>query len=107
MPTLNLAQLKKRAKDLKNQARQEAAAALTRLRHAGIDTPGRDVKLTQAQHVVAREAGFSSWPKLNEALVVDIDTFEAAEKALVRAGIDGDEAIVDHVIDTHPRIIET
>ena len=62
---LNLEQQRKRAKDLLRAVRAGSRKALSRLRTA---TDGRvaaeDVKLTDAQFVVARELGLASWREL-------------------------------------------
>lgn len=62
---LNLEQQRKRAKDLLRAARAGSREALSRLRRA---TDGRvvaeNVKLTDAQFVVARELGLASWREL-------------------------------------------
>jgi len=68
MPTtLNLEQLRNQARDLLRAVQAKNAAALARiakaLPHAAVD----DVKLAQAQTVIARENHFASWPKLKAA----------------------------------------
>lgn len=62
----NLEQQRKRAKDLIRAARDGDPGALARIRAVRSDaaTPGRSLKLADAQHAVAREASFDSWPKL-------------------------------------------
>jgi ankyrin repeat protein len=67
----DLAQQRKRAKDLLKAVRAGAAPALARFRHghprhaASSDEKIRaDAKLSDAQWVIAREYGFTSWPRL-------------------------------------------
>lgn len=58
----NLEHLKKQARDLIRDFRQGEAVAIERLRsQVAIGTKGQ---LAQAQHAIAREYGFASWPKL-------------------------------------------
>ena len=61
----NLEQQRKLAKDLIRAARAGDPAALARIRpvRPGAAVPPR-LRLADAQHAVAREAGFESWPKL-------------------------------------------
>src|SRR5689334_19163107 len=67
----NLEYFRKQAKALLRRARRGDSAALARF---GRVVPGRVVvgaqslKLSDAQLVIAREAGFSSWPKLRDEL---------------------------------------
>jgi ankyrin repeat protein len=63
LPTFaNLEQLRKQAKDLLRAHRADDADAIARVAAVLPDTP--DPRLAQAQLVVAREYGFSSWPRL-------------------------------------------
>jgi hypothetical protein len=65
---LNLEQQKKRAKGLLKAARAADASALTRMRandpNAGQRLRSRELRLADAQLVIARELGFSNWPAL-------------------------------------------
>jgi hypothetical protein len=76
---LNLEQQRKRAKDLVRAVRARDREALSRLHTA---TDGRlaadDVKLTDAQFVIARELGFASWRELRR----HIDALTAARAAM-------------------------
>ena len=76
---LNLEQQRKRAKDLLRATRAGNREALSRLQTA---TAGRvaadDVKLTDAQFVVARELGFASWLELRR----HINALTAARAAI-------------------------
>jgi ankyrin repeat protein len=76
MPSVNLEQQRKRAKDLRRaHARGDRDAAerivrhLPRARGKPVDQVlGTPFTLSEAQLVVAREAGFASWPALRKAL---------------------------------------
>jgi uncharacterized protein DUF1835 len=76
---LNLEQQRKRAKDLTRAARAGDREALSRL---SATTSGRvdgdDIKLTDAQFVVARELGFASWRELRR----HIEALTAARAAI-------------------------
>src|SRR5260221_14168336 len=62
----NLEHLKEQAKDLLRKIREGDAVAIERVRsHVSFSAPA-SVKLVDAQHVIAREYGFASWPKLKE-----------------------------------------
>lgn len=64
----NLEHLKEQAKDLLRKLQQGDAAAIERVRsHVSFSAPA-SLKLADAQHVIARDYGFSSWPKLKQHL---------------------------------------
>jgi len=66
---LNLPQLRKLAKELLRAARAGDALALARIQAVHPQT--RIYKLAHAQLVIARDAGFDSWPKLVKELETD------------------------------------
>lgn len=55
--------LRKQAKQLLRAARGGDASAMAR-----VDATKRPFQLAQAQHAIAREAGFASWPRLQDEL---------------------------------------
>src|SRR5580704_4390478 len=62
----NLEHLKKQAKDLLREVEQGDASATERFRSViSFSTPA-SLKLADAQHVIAREYGFVTWPRLKE-----------------------------------------
>jgi hypothetical protein len=63
-PRPSLVQLKHEAKDLLKAARSGGTEALSRLRDARPRLRQSGASLADAQVVLAREYGFSSWPKL-------------------------------------------
>lgn len=83
-PARHLQQQHKLAKDLIRAARAGDAAAIARLRAAFPDRAA--FKLADAQLVVAREAGFDSWPKLVRH--VEARELEAFDDALRRGDAD-------------------
>ncbi|HEY4023966.1 MAG TPA: ankyrin repeat domain-containing protein [Pseudonocardiaceae bacterium] len=63
----DLGQLRRRAKELRDAARQGEESALARFtRHLSIQPDA--VSLATAQLVIARELGFASWPRLKAAI---------------------------------------
>jgi ankyrin repeat protein len=64
----DLDQLRRQAKELRDAARSGDPGALERVARHHRSAPPGAVSLTAAQLVVARELGFSSWPKLKVAL---------------------------------------
>jgi hypothetical protein len=62
----SLEHLKKQAKDLLREARRGGTAARERLSDFVSSPAPAGFKLADAQHVVAREYGFTSWSKLKE-----------------------------------------
>jgi len=62
----NLEQLRKHAKQLLRSARKGDETALARFTSVLGALPSDSLRLSQAQLVVAREAGFSNWPSLHD-----------------------------------------
>ena len=63
-PRPSLDQLRRRAKELRDAARSGDLAALGRITAAAPATPPATVRLAAAQLAIAREHGYSSWPRL-------------------------------------------
>ena len=84
----DLDQLRRRAKELRDAARQGDAAAAERFtRHRPSGTQGA-VSLAAAQLVIARELGFASWPRLKAAIDADA-TSRREVSAFVAASVEG------------------
>ena len=107
---LNLEQQRKRAKDLRRAHREGSAEAAARIaRHlprargrVTADVLAASFTLSEAQLVVAREAGFPSWPALKRQLAPGaLDEAENRE-ALLEAAIAGDEAGVRSALARDP-----
>jgi ankyrin repeat protein len=84
----DLGQLRRRAKELRDAARQGDAMAVERLARHYSSAGGSAVRLAAAQLVIARELGFSSWP----GLVAAIDAHAASRRIagdFVAASIEG------------------
>ena len=97
----NLEYLKKQAKDLLRDFEQHQPAAIERFRSfaSGSGAP----KLADAQHVIARDYGFASWPKLKEHVEALTRELQPKEKlaAAVRAS-DADR--VARALEEHPEL---
>ena len=108
--SLNLEQQRKRAKELRRAHADGSADAAVRviaqLPRARLLSP-RDrlappLTLSEAQLVVAREAGYSSWPALKHALE-DPEAAEARERdAVLDAAITGDHSRIDAALARTP-----
>jgi ankyrin repeat protein len=68
---LDLGQLRRQAKELRDDARRGDAAATERIARHYSGTLPADVRLAVAQLVIAREQGFPSWPRLKAAVDAD------------------------------------
>src|SRR5215472_17115261 len=83
----NLEHLKKQAKELLHDYQQGEPAAIERFRSLASPSALKSPKLADAQHVLARDYGFVSWPKFKEHVESLILVLEPAEQlsAAVRA----------------------
>lgn len=70
---------------------------------AGISRP---LRLADAQWVIAREAGFDSWPKLKHALERRDATRTSNAAALVEAALDNDLPRVQTLLSTDPTLLQ-
>ncbi|MEO5575098.1 MAG: ankyrin repeat domain-containing protein [Gaiellaceae bacterium] len=87
---MDIAQLRKQAKELVKSARAGDAATLARL-------SGREPILARAQLVLAREHGYPSWAAL-------VTAAEASVDALVRAATDGRRTRVELMLAARPEL---
>jgi hypothetical protein len=104
-PAPSLEQLRKQAKELLRAHRAGDPQAVARV---GAHEPGEPLKLTGAQHVVAREHGFPSWSRLKayverlaahgadleHAYHEDLDYYEGRAYGLHASARDGTESAV-------------
>lgn len=105
----NLEQLKKRAKDLKRSHGNNTATAALRIKravprlkqYAIHEILSKPFKLTDAQFVIAREAGFASWPKLRQAMNIAEFDLVAVEEQVVKASLNGDFKLIDTIKAQH------
>ena len=108
----SLAHLKKQAKELlkeyhdgRTQARVRAGTHLPRLSGEPAGTAGTDLTLQEAQHVIAREHGYSEWARIVDA--TEPGAGLAAPIAALRKAINtGDVGGVRQVLEAHPQIVD-
>jgi ankyrin repeat protein len=99
----DLGQLRRRAKELRDAARQGDATAVERLARHYSSAPRGGVRLAAAQLVIARELGFPSWP----GLVAAIDAHAASGRIaadFVAASIDGRARRAAEIVRADPGI---
>ncbi len=86
IPGANLEQLKKQAKALLKSVKENNPHALARLERANV-TPN-EIKLSDAQRVIAHENGTASWTELKAKLESGEVAASVASEAILVAGID-------------------
>jgi ankyrin repeat protein len=99
----DLGQLRRRAKELRDAARQGDAIALERVARHYSPVPPDAVRLAAAQLVIARELGFPSWP----GLVAAIDAHAASGRIardFVAASIEGRARRAAEIVRADPGI---
>ena len=99
----NLEHLKKQAKELLRGLQERDSAATRRFRSLAGFSEGANLKLADAQHVIAREYGFSSWPKLKEHVEAIAKALEPAEMLSV-AVCASDAGKTARVLESHPEL---
>jgi hypothetical protein len=99
----NLEHLKNQAKELLRNFQQGAADAKERFASLSASYAGAGPKLADALHVVAREYGFTSWPKLKEYVESLTRILSPAESlsAAIRAS-DADKTA--RMLENHPEL---
>ena len=95
----NLEQLRKQAKELLEQYRAGLPSAVNEVRQFELSPSIEDFALNDAQRVLARAFGFSSWPKL-KAFVDGANIASFAE-----AVTSGDEGRVRSLLATRPELV--
>jgi ankyrin repeat protein len=110
---LNLQQQRKRAKELRRAhaaGQLEAAVRIARhlpgaRRHTPREILGAAFTLSDAQCVIARESGFSSWPEMKRH--IEIRERPASDlEAILDAALGGDDLRVRAAIDRHRAVID-
>src|SRR5215469_5276228 len=97
----NLEHLKKQAKDLLNQFRQQKPEAVALFRSFASSSTPDNAKLADAQHLVARDYGFVSWSKLKEH--VEFLTFTPIEQLLAAVCAQNAQR-AEQVLEAHPEL---
>lgn len=85
---LDLGQLRRQAKELRDAARGGDTGATERIARHHRGTPQGGVTLAAAQLVIARELGFPSWPKLKAAVDADLSPGRRVDD-FVTASVEG------------------
>lgn len=98
----DLAQLRRRAKELRNAGLEGEPGALARL--AAHRPAGAPVTLAAAQLVIAREHGFASWPQLRAAVEERRMSSEQKARALVVASVSGRMDRAVRLVDADPSL---
>lgn len=106
---VNLEQQRKRAKDLRRAYREGSAHAAARIiRHlprARGASPEQALRapftLSEAQFIVAREAGFANWPQLRQSAAATTD----AGERLIDAALAGNDRAVDESLARDPAAV--
>ena len=97
----NLEHLKKQAKELLNDFQQRKPEALALFRSFASSSTPESAKLADAQHLVARDYGFVSWPKLKEH--VESLTFTPLQQLLAAVCAQNSQR-AEQVIEAHPEL---
>jgi hypothetical protein len=107
----NLEQLKKQAKSLLHEAQAGEASALERFallpafsKKSVSDLRAIELALHDAQSVIAREHGFSSWNSLREEVEARTLSFDAALDEFVRCATGGASGRAERLLAIHPGI---
>src|SRR6185436_9748375 len=109
---LNLEQQRKRAKELRRGHGDGSLEAAERIVRHLPRTRGQTVAevlaspftLSEAQLVVAREAGFPSWPRLKQHIELSRLGIEGGLEALLAAAVVGDSAAVQSALAASPEL---
>jgi ankyrin repeat protein len=97
----NLEHLKKQAKVLLSQFQQGDAAAIERVRSLVSFSTPTSLKLADTQHVIARDYGFASWPKLKE----HVESLTLTPAELLSAAVSASDADrTARILESHPEL---
>jgi ankyrin repeat protein len=99
----NLEHLRRQARVLHRQLRHDDADAVARLHAVDPECIPASARLTQAQHVIAREYGFATWVRLRAHVLATTDA-EHPAKALDAAIRSGRSELVADTLARHPEL---
>lgn len=102
----NLDQLRRQAKELRDAARQGDPIAVERITRQLSPRPADSVTLAAAQLVIAREHGFTSWPKLKAAVDAAQASPRRGVEAFLAAAVEGRTRLAGRLLDADPAIGE-
>jgi ankyrin repeat protein len=100
----DLGQLRRQAKELRDDARRSEPRAVERLARHHASTPGGVVTLAAAQLVIAREFGFASWPRLKAAVEVHTAGPDGRVESFLAASIQGRMSEATAILEAVPQI---
>jgi ankyrin repeat protein len=100
----DLGQLRRQAKELRDAARRGEPSALDRVIRVYRAAPQGGVTLAAAQLVIARELGFTSWPRLKAAVESNSATPEGLAEAFVAASVERRPREAATILEAHPGI---
>ena len=100
----NLGQLRRQAKELRDAARRGDPGALDRVTRSYRVAPHGGVTLAAAQLVIARELGFTSWPRLKAAVESGSATPGQLVEAFVAASVGRRLREAAAILEAHPGI---
>jgi len=100
----NLDQLRRRAKELRDAARAGDPAACERVRRYVDLRPDAAVTLAAAQLVLAREHGFTSWPRLKAEVEARTMGTAARVEAFLAASVEGRDTQAVRLLAADPRL---
>jgi ankyrin repeat protein len=100
----NLGQLRRRAKELRDAARRGEPGALDRVTRSYRTAPPGGVTLAAAQLVIARELGYTSWPRLKAAVESSSATPGQLAEAFVAASVERRPREAATILEAHPGI---
>ena len=100
----NLGQLRRQAKELRDAARRGEPGALDRVLRGYRAAPPGGVTLAAAQLVIARELGFTSWPRLKAAVEARNAAPGQLAEAFVAASAGRRPAEAAAILAAHPDI---
>jgi ankyrin repeat protein len=100
----NLGQLRRQAKELRDAARRGEPGALDRVTRIYRAAPQGGVTLAAAQLVIARELGFTSWPRLKAAVESNSATPGQLVEAFVAASVERRLREAATILEAHPSI---
>jgi ankyrin repeat protein len=100
----NLGQLRRQAKELRDAARRGEPGALDRVTRIYRAAPPGGVNLAAAQLVIARELGFTSWPRLKAAVASRATSPGQLAEAFVAASVERRPREAATILGAHPGI---
>lgn len=101
---IDLDQLRRQAKELRDAARLGDGTASTRIERHLAARPPESVNLAVAQLVIARENGFASWPRLKAAVETTQGDAGRRARSLLEASVEGRDRLAARLLEAAPGI---